>query len=466
VGNVLEAMYFWMYDDGMNSGNIDCTPSNQSGCWGHRDNVLMSLQCQPCVMGTGYAANGYQGYPSWAEILVDTSGSPRLDFSWSQVAPYVNGSGLSASGLIDPDLQEYADNGANGQTWNVYDRTQTANGPGFYGQPSPLVDNSGTLHSYVWSGSGDLVEYVNQSYGGRSWNAWDLTYGAGAGHIAGSPDVLLDRSGLIHIYVQAANGDLMEYVDDNYGGRTWNAWDLSYGANSGPVGGTPSAFQDANGMIHIYVASAGGDLMEFVDNNYGGRIWNAWDLSWGAGGGGHISGAPDALVDHSGMIHVYVSAATGALTEYVPNNYGGHIWNAWNLSGGAGYGSPMAGSPSAFVDPAGMVHVYVSSLGGHLTEYVPDNYGGHIWNAWDLSGGAGYGSPVAGSPSALYDAGDGQIHVYVQSSADDLTEYVDDNWGGHIWNAWDISGAYHGPKVEAGVRAILDGNQIHIFTGG
>jgi uncharacterized protein YkwD len=30
----------WMYDDGPNSPNVDCTASNTSGCWGHRENIL------------------------------------------------------------------------------------------------------------------------------------------------------------------------------------------------------------------------------------------------------------------------------------------------------------------------------------------------------------------------------------------------------------------------------------------
>jgi len=85
VGSPLEAMYFWMYDDGPGSYNIDCTPQNTSGCWGHRNNILLALRCQPCLMGTGFNATAYQGNPSWTEILVDSSGSPALDFTWSQV---------------------------------------------------------------------------------------------------------------------------------------------------------------------------------------------------------------------------------------------------------------------------------------------------------------------------------------------------------------------------------------------
>ncbi|HUY21385.1 MAG TPA: hypothetical protein VMV22_03495 [Acidimicrobiales bacterium] len=101
MGNPLEAIYFWMYDDGLGSSNIDCTPSNTSGCWGHRDNILLSLTCQTCVMGVGFDATGWQGYPSWTELLVDSSGSPHLDFVWSQVVTYLPGS-PGGSGLVAP----------------------------------------------------------------------------------------------------------------------------------------------------------------------------------------------------------------------------------------------------------------------------------------------------------------------------------------------------------------------------
>lgn len=89
VGNPLEAVYYWMYDDGPGSTNADCTPGNHSGCWGHRDIILLSLSCSPCVMGTGFAAQGWGGQPSWAELLVATSGSPAADFTWQQESPYL-----------------------------------------------------------------------------------------------------------------------------------------------------------------------------------------------------------------------------------------------------------------------------------------------------------------------------------------------------------------------------------------
>jgi hypothetical protein len=90
VGNPLEAIYFWMYDDGEGTANIDCTPSNTSGCWGHRENILLRLPCTMCLMGTGWDAVGYSGDPSMTELLVETSGAPAIDFTWKQESAYLS----------------------------------------------------------------------------------------------------------------------------------------------------------------------------------------------------------------------------------------------------------------------------------------------------------------------------------------------------------------------------------------
>jgi hypothetical protein len=52
--------------------------------------ILLSLACSPCVMGTAFDAAGWGGQPSWAEILVSTSGSPAADFTWDQETPYLS----------------------------------------------------------------------------------------------------------------------------------------------------------------------------------------------------------------------------------------------------------------------------------------------------------------------------------------------------------------------------------------
>jgi hypothetical protein len=83
-------MYFWMYDDGTGSANVDCSPASPSGCWGHRENILLRLPCAQCIMGTGWAAAGYQGDPSMTELLVETSGNLAVDFTWRQESNFLS----------------------------------------------------------------------------------------------------------------------------------------------------------------------------------------------------------------------------------------------------------------------------------------------------------------------------------------------------------------------------------------
>jgi hypothetical protein len=100
VGSALESIYLWMYDDGPGSPNEDCQGGNMSGCWGHRDDILHAFTCSPCVMGSGVSAGAYDGEPSWAELMVDTTGSPSIAFSWSTVsasAPAQTVVGMSAN---------------------------------------------------------------------------------------------------------------------------------------------------------------------------------------------------------------------------------------------------------------------------------------------------------------------------------------------------------------------------------
>ena len=92
--SVLEADYYWMYDDGWSGSsttNDACTPSNPSACWGHRDIILHSFPNCPSgapflSMGAASSQSGYAG-GSIAAILV-SSCSPPTDViaSWGQVA--------------------------------------------------------------------------------------------------------------------------------------------------------------------------------------------------------------------------------------------------------------------------------------------------------------------------------------------------------------------------------------------
>ncbi len=90
-GNPLGSNYFWMYDDGVGSGNIDCTAAGQPGCWGHRENILSLADYQKefggtLLMGAGEAYGTTQtGWESDAELLVLATGPlPTLSYTWAQ----------------------------------------------------------------------------------------------------------------------------------------------------------------------------------------------------------------------------------------------------------------------------------------------------------------------------------------------------------------------------------------------
>jgi hypothetical protein len=88
--NALAADYGWMYDDGLNSPNEDCTKQDQSGCWGHRDNILGTFSSKAAcgggasalAMGAGYAAR----HKSLTELFAGVCGPAPTDvvLTWAR----------------------------------------------------------------------------------------------------------------------------------------------------------------------------------------------------------------------------------------------------------------------------------------------------------------------------------------------------------------------------------------------
>ena len=76
MSSTLLADFVWMYDDGPGSGNLDCRHAGDSGCWGHRHNILHQYD-NPVAMGAGYAAHTRYG-PSLTELFIggDTATGP------------------------------------------------------------------------------------------------------------------------------------------------------------------------------------------------------------------------------------------------------------------------------------------------------------------------------------------------------------------------------------------------------
>jgi hypothetical protein len=106
TANPLGSDYYFMYDDGTNSPNGDCTTPSLSACWGHRDVILGTFTSAGCsqpeqYMGAGYTASGSSYGPAFAGIVVGACGSTPTDvvFTWAQAEQELKGgSGASVPG--------------------------------------------------------------------------------------------------------------------------------------------------------------------------------------------------------------------------------------------------------------------------------------------------------------------------------------------------------------------------------
>jgi hypothetical protein len=85
--NALGADYAWMYDDGLNSPNINCSKAHRKDCWGHRDNILGTFSSSricgghqhELAMGAGHVTRGKAFGDSETELLVGVCGRTPTD---------------------------------------------------------------------------------------------------------------------------------------------------------------------------------------------------------------------------------------------------------------------------------------------------------------------------------------------------------------------------------------------------
>ena len=86
----------WMWDDGLGTGNIDCTPSRRSGCWAHRHAVLWRFG-RGAVLAMG-AAGGFDSHHErgYAMLLVSGSAGYHARYSYTWRKAVADGAGTNA----------------------------------------------------------------------------------------------------------------------------------------------------------------------------------------------------------------------------------------------------------------------------------------------------------------------------------------------------------------------------------
>lgn len=396
------------------------------------------------------------------------TGTAALGLGLALLVPMGLPPSATAAASVPPaalPLQEFIPNGNNGRTWNAYNDTVYGSGPAGIGDDVAYLDpEDGLVHVFMRAANGHLAEYVNDAKtANQVWSVYDLTsLSGGSTLVTGVPDpVYYPSQGTLHVFVQAANGDMVDFTDDHAAGRIWNVYEISAVANrGGSITSRPDAV--AGSILHVYVRSGSGDLVEYDNDGVGGYVWSVYDHSTDAGKGSAIASDPATLVV-GGINHVYVEAASGDLVEYDNDGIAGHVWNAYDESTGPGGDGPITGTPDP-VQFGPLAHVYVRVASGDLVEYVNDGAGGHTWNAYDQSLASGGGGPFVGVADAIPV---GQyMEVYVRTPSNALVEYINDGVGGHVWNAYNQTAASQGPTIGTDASAVTWGGLVHVYAGG
>ena len=282
-----------------------------------------------------------------------------------------------------------------------------------------------------------LQEFVNDDAGGRLWNAYDQTVNSVGPSITGRASTLINGAS-VYVFARGANGDLTEFANDNAHQQLWNAYDVTTLSGGPAIVGDPAAIALSPTSFAVFAEANSGDLVEFTGGP--GQSWASADISSVAFGVG-IGGDPSALAV-AGALDVFARSAAGHLLEF-SGTPGGHAWTSSDLTT-VSAGPTLAADPFAVLYGTSSVHVYAVATNGDLTEYVNDGAGGRAWNAYDLTKGAA-GPGAGGRPAAVVYGT--TVHVYVRAASGDLTEFVNDGAGGRLWNSYDLTVASKGPTI-------------------
>jgi hypothetical protein len=91
----MAAFLGWEYYDGPGGSNLDCTTTNQAGCWGHRDAVLASTVSGSAVnemdAATGPDNNGQTGYDAAFYNDAGTPPAANVVMTWASEQQYLTG---------------------------------------------------------------------------------------------------------------------------------------------------------------------------------------------------------------------------------------------------------------------------------------------------------------------------------------------------------------------------------------
>ena len=380
---VLGAIYGWMYDDGPGGENSDCTGTDMSGCWGHRDNILADANTigYPTEMdaGVGTDSGGSVDYDAIFVVNPNATAPANIVLTWAQEQPFLVGSTSAPSSISGVTL---------GGTPAA--PTVTVTGSNF-GTAAPTATPETCQE-------GD----TGNDYGFGGLELQDVTESWGAGEAGDCIGLLLTSWSSTKVVFTFGN----QYA--NYG--PINAGDQIEATVQGATDTVAASFAAAPTISKVSPASgptAGGTLVTITGTNFTG----ATAVLFGTGVGTNLTVVSptqitvDSPVQPAGLHNVYVQTPGGTsaahqadwftyvapptVTKVSPNTgstSGGTVVTitGTNFTGattvlfgtGAGTNLKVVSATQITVDspvqPAGLHNVYVKTPGGTSAAHEAD----------------------------------------------------------------------------------------------
>jgi uncharacterized protein YfiM (DUF2279 family) len=212
------------------------------------------------------------------------------------------------------------------------------------------------------------------------------------------------------------------------------------GGSSALAEGT-EAMLDSSGVIHLFSVKADNHLWQAIYTSTG---WTWQDL------GAALTGTPGVTYRTStGRYDVFATGTNGQLYQ---NMYQSGAWSGWNTFGDF-HNAGFAGGVEAMLDGSGVIHLFATKTDNHMWHAIYTSTG---WTWQDL------GAALTGTPGVTYRTSTGRYDVFATGTNGQLYQkmYVNGAWSG-----WNTFGDFHNAGFAGGVEAMLDGSGvIHLFA--
>jgi DNA-binding beta-propeller fold protein YncE len=264
--------------------------------------------------------------------------------------------------------------------------------------PEPILQSNGEPEVFAQRNNGELVAFNRAPGGGWSaWNVTGLAGGEGYMEVAhpsitASPEPIIAPNGELLVFAQRTNGEVVSFAQQSGGG--WKAWNIT-GLAGGEgymevkhpsITGSPEPIIGPDGLLEVFAERTNGELVSLTQ--YSGGGWAGWNITGLAGGEGYmevkhpsIAASPSPVIANTKELNVFAQRPNGEVVSFVQASGGG--WNAWNITGLVGGHPSIASRPIPIAPGKGEPLVFGQTAGGELLNIYRSVGGG--WSDWEMN---------------------------------------------------------------------------------